>query len=94
MATEYTSIRVSKEAFEKAQEMKAEHQTWNEYVTDENRGGVDLDELAERLAEDRQEQLEEVVGAVCGDVATLEDIRDLSKQLPERTADEVEGRLR
>lgn len=46
MSDNKKTIRVPTDEFEEARERKeANDQTWAEYLTDENRGGVDVDDL-------------------------------------------------
>ncbi len=109
--TEWKTIRVPKDVYQDAKERKKEHGvTWGEYVnphawhsvfdapTDAPSGMIVEDDVVDReeLAEDRQEQLEEVVYSACGDTATEESIRELRKRiddletnLPAKVAQEV-----
>lgn len=72
MADDMKTIRVSPEAFDAARERKEQAgQTWAEYLTDENRGRADPDDVATQLtaklnidADDAHDELDDLADRV------------------------------
>jgi len=79
--TDYTTIRVTKDAMDKAKDAKHDNETWNEYI---QRCTEQPPKIQEFVDADESELANAVAAQLQLDLA----------QLSERTADEVERRLR
>jgi len=87
-STDYKTIRVPKDAFQTAKQRKDDAgQTWAEYVTDDERGSPDAEDVATELTarinvdtEDAQEDIEDLKELV---EALRDDLDDVNAELPD-----------